>query len=606
MCGLFFVVRRDGPVDPQRFERAFATMSHRGPDATLCRYGETTIDTPDGPRALWWAAGHHRLSILDLDPRSNQPFERDGALLVYNGEAYDYERLKGEAPFHGVRFDTSGDTEVVFEGLKREGPDFVARINGMWALAFADWRGGAVHLSRDRYGKKPLFWRMDKDAFCAASTIGVIDRYLGRPVRHDPGALAAFVVHGVAYPGGEQTTAHADIRQTPPSGSLTLDLAAWRMRERRHFSFDAPSGFDPAMSLTDALADALRLRLVSDRPVGLLLSGGVDSSLLLSIAHATGRADQLRCFIGDTGRSEDAQYGFEAAKALGVKPEVLDLGYGDVSFARFLKICRHQEKPFPLIGNAMAMAEMYEKVAEHGIPVVLDGTGGDEVFGGYWDRYFPFAVREAWRRRDFGWLFGVARAEPRRLKEMAAAIAGRPTDRVRPFLKTVARFDADALPSPNPLSSNDLGFDAALRADASRGRLGEWLWQNDRNAMMSSIENRSPLLDVRLTAFLGDGYRRKFSGAFNKVRLRESFDAFRRLPTQWRVQKQGFRWDRRRFLLQNREQVIDLLAASDVIDAIVDRRRFVDAIRADEASLRSTTTARLLSVAGVAEAMNAA
>lgn len=604
MCGLFFVIQRHKPIDQSRFAAAFKFMSHRGPDATVYRYGECAVATPHGPATVWWGAGHHRLSILDLDPRSNQPFIRHGALLVYNGEAYDYERLRAHPSLAGAQFETRGDTEVLFEGLRRAGPGFVENINGMWALAFADFKSGKVHASRDRFGKKPLFWRMDDETLCLSSTLGVVDRYLGRSTQHDPEALASFLTHGAAYPGGGTRTAHLDIRQVAPSSTITFDLANWRSETAAHFSFETPHGFDPAEPLADVLADAVRLRLVSDRPVGLLLSGGVDLSLLLSIAHAKGFHEQLQCFIGETGRSDDARYARESVASLGIKAEVVNLGYDNLSFDRFLNICRHQEKPFPLIGNAMGMAEMYEKVAGHGIPVVLDGTGGDELFGGYWARYFPFAARDAWARRDARWLFNVARADRSRVREIYNAVRRASTERIRPFLREVAKFDTASQRSLDPLADNTLKFNQALRVDAAKGRLGEWLWQNDRNAMMSSIENRSPLLDFRLTAFLSDPYPRKFNGSFNKVRLREAFSSFGQLPTQWRVQKQGFRWNRRAFLLDNRSSVIDLLAASRTIDRLIDRKRFIDTIVKDDRSLRSTTTARLLSIAGVSEAMN--
>lgn len=157
--------------------------------------------------------------------------------------------------------------------------------------------------------------------------------------------------------------------------------------------------------------------------------------------------------------------------------------------------------------------------------------------------------------------------------------------------------------SSDPLDGFVGSLGQALAVDAAQGRLQEWLWQNDRNAMMSGIENRSPFLDHRLAPFMHSGYRHKFIGPWNKHELRMLFPAFVSLPTQWRRDKQGFRWVYSRFLRHNRKQVLELVAASRLLRDRVDVERMLDLARGDDRYLACSLLQRMLSVAGVEVAM---
>jgi asparagine synthase (glutamine-hydrolysing) len=342
----------------------------------------------------------------------------------------------------------------------------------------------------------------------------------------------------------------------------------------------------------------------------------VDSSAVLSAMHAAGLTDQVHCFIGDTGKSEDAEYARRSAQALGIRPEVIDLGYGGETFERFLSICRHQEKAFPMLGNAMAMSEMYEAIASRGVPVVLDGTGGDEIFGGYWDRHFRHALHDAWQARDLAWLRGnlSGSRENRRLRlELWRAVnplaASRLRDRIRRWSSPVQRalgLHRLDLPTPDPLEHLQGGLTEALHRDTLfGGRLGEWLWQNDRNAMTYGIENRSPLLDYRLRGYMATPYHRKLRDGWNKHELRSALDALTPLPAQWRRQKQGFRWSSMRFLHENRPLVLELIGGARALRARLDLAPYLDLVRPGGRAYRSAVTARLLCLAGLEETLGA-
>jgi asparagine synthase (glutamine-hydrolysing) len=417
------------------------------------------------------------------------------------------------------------------------------------------------------------------------------------------------------YPGNTHATHFREINQLPPASIGKFDIRTWSLRSDTYFSFrdSAVASHARAEDLPEILSDASRIRLTSDRPVGLLLSGGVDSSSVLAGLVKQGLQSQVRCFIGETGRSEDATYAKKCLAQLGLEPTVIDMAYNQRAFDRFRKMCLHYEKPFPLLGNTMAMSEMYEAIKEHGVPVVLDGTGGDEIFGGYWDRQFPFALKDAIRSRDWRTLAAMGKSgRPfwdglgwssfrHDAGQLLLAIpgVGHKSNAIRDYCSHAVLKE----PSRDPLEQQLISFKEALYRDVECGRLGEWIWHNDRNAMMSSIENRSPLLDYRLVKFIGTGAGRKFVGQWNKYELRSAFDRLVNLPTQWRVQKQGFRWAARRFFRDNKSKILELVASSNLLKPYVRVGAFCDAARQGDQLITSRLTPRLLCVAGIEEAL---
>jgi len=625
MCGLFLVLERGRPVDGSRARQALRELRHRGPDGIGHHDFVLQSGTPDGPRTVSGYLGHTRLSILDPSDRSNQPFLRGAQALAYNGEIYNFRDLRADLARQGNRFETSGDTEVLLALLGSGGVAALARANGQWAFTWLDQDTGQVLAARDRYGKKPLFYYADADTVCFSSEIAPIFSYLGRRPAFVAGELERFLCHGWLFPEADGRTHLHGIRQVRAGAALRFDAATWRLQEQACFAWPA-SDSDAApeqVPLADLVQDAVLTRLVADRRVGLLLSGGVDSSLVLSVLHARGMVEGVTCFTGDAGKSEDARYAQACIAQLGLRAVTLPLDYSATSMAGFLDVCRRQEKPFPFIGNVLAMPQMYAHIAQHDVPVVLDGTGGDEIFAGYWDRYYRFAMAEAVAAGDQRWiddslqantddpvLHRITQLAVRQARPGASAASGADGMLCSPQdpadMSTFATPAVRAAPAVDPLVHFRGTLVQALAADAGRGRLQEWLWQNDRNAMACGIENRSPLLDFRLAPYMRTGYARKFVGAWNKHELRNLFSAFTPLPTQWRRDKQGFRWVYSRFLRANRAQVLELVAASQLLPPHVDVPRLIDAARRDERYLECGLLQRMLCVAGLEQAMGLA
>jgi asparagine synthase (glutamine-hydrolysing) len=612
MCGFFQVFSKGRQVDRGRFDEALRSMKHRGPDATGVYHSEPMMDG-DG-NEVFVSSGHQRLSILDLDARSNQPFRQGRLSIVFNGEIYNFRELRKNLPESLGELRTTGDTEVLLKGLDWKNDAFLQEANGMWAFSFLDEGERAVLAARDRYGKKPLFFFADGDHLILSSTALAIHRYLGVNPRLEPDFADRYLVHGSAFPGSGDGTHWKDIRQVPAGHLLRFDIAAWKLGIECYFNL-REKALSPAPAdgeLAGLFEDAVRARLVSDRKVGLLLSGGVDSTVILSALHAMGLADQVHCFIGETGRSEDAAYAKKCVEQLGIEATVVDLGYGKDTLSRVMAMCLHHEKPFPFLGSSIAMAEMYERVAEHDVRVVLDGTGGDEVFGGYWERYYPAAVEDAISGGDVDWLeesWKYAEGEKSLIVQGALRRFSGGLFGMRRFKPVQKRFSPAAITlglhrgggAPlDPLVGFKGSFEETVLRDVSPGgQLGEWIWHNDRNSMMWGVEGRSPILDHRLIPFMGNGYGMKFYRQWNKYQLRRLFDALTPLPTQWRQQKQGFRWNGKEFLRENRDEILERIVSSTYLNSRYDVKRYAERARKHKRFLLSGVTPRLLCLAGL-------
>ncbi len=601
MCGFAVSIQRHGRVDRNRLQEALRLLGHRGPDASGLEIAQ--IKGANGEAIAEAGIAHARLSILDLDPRSNQPFRIGENLLAYNGEIYNYRALAT-----GMDLATTGDTEVFLRLLMRGDGNALRDANGMWAFCWLDQANRRLVAGRDRYGKKPLFYAMEDDAIYFASEPAALAALMGRPMAMRPATLDSFIADGWLFPDPSGETHLEGIRDVRPGYSMSLNLETWALEEQYAFSFPVNNG-QPKDNLTaDALApllaDAVEARLVSDRKVGLFLSGGVDSSLILSVLAARGLTQDVVCITGDAGKSDDARYAKMCIEQLGIEALNVPLPYGSLGLEQFLAVCKAQAKPFPLIGNVLGMHALYKAVAEHDIRVVLDGSGADEIFGGYWHRYFAYALRDAEMAGDRAWIEAVRPSMPRSFRHQDGGNGWIPEREILPDLD-LAELNRDmratllATPSHDPMLGFEGTLGEALIRDATAGRMQEWLWQNDRNAMASSIENRSPFLDYRLMAWATTPYHAKFNGVWNKHELRNLFLRFVHLPTAERTDKQGFRWSYSQFFKQNLEPVLAMIAGSVMACRYIEPGRFADGVRSGRVSHDSKLLHRLTVVAGL-------
>ncbi len=378
MCGITGIVMSAGaPVERPIIERMTEALRHRGPDA-----GGVHVE---GNVAL----GSRRLSVIDPSSAANQPFRDEaGAIVVtFNGEIYNYQQLRKELEPQGHRFRTHSDTEVLLRCWQAYGPEMLSRLRGMFALAVLDLRAGTLFVARDRLGKKPLYYSSSPDRLVFASEIKALLTLPGLSREMAESALCDYAAYG--YAASDQTV-FRQIRQLLPGHSLCLDIrpAALDPRIERYWDLagepDRSRGDEEWLQrLDEAIAESVRLRMISDVPLGAFLSGGIDSSLI--VAHmarqAPGRVETFSIGFDDE-QFDESHHARAVADHLGtdhhqtiVKPDAIRM---------LPALVATYDEPFA-DQSAIPTYHLSQMTRQH-VTVALSGDGGDELFYGY-NRY---------------------------------------------------------------------------------------------------------------------------------------------------------------------------------------------------------------------------
>lgn len=377
MCGILGLF--NFPSAEPQFEAMLASLAHRGPDATG-RYRSTA----DGAAVL---LGHQRLSIIDLSTAADQPFEKDGLVLVYNGEVYNYRSLRHELIGHGVEFRTRSDSEVVLEAWRRWGPESLARLRGMFAFALYDERSRRLVLARDPFGIKPLFLYRRDDSLAFGSELKAIRPCLGAAPRIDETALVASLMY---YWVPDSRCVYRDVEKLPPGcwaetapGEACRIHRYWRAADA--FA-GAAAGEQQARALAEVVEESVAAHMVADVPVSTFLSGGLDSSMITVMAAKA--APGLECytiaFREEDQRLEampnDLEYAQSVARRHGLSLHTIEIA-PDVT-ELLPRMVRILDEP---IGDAAAINAFLicSAARDAGTKVLLSGMGADEIFGGY-------------------------------------------------------------------------------------------------------------------------------------------------------------------------------------------------------------------------------
>src|SRR4051812_5295427 len=377
MCGICgWVGAAARPSDAAAGPAMRETLEHRGPDGP----GELAI-AADG---LHGWLGHRRLKVIDVTESAHQPMVgAEGAVaLTYNGEVYNFRALRRELEARGHAFRSSGDTEVVLRAYEEWGEGFVERLDGMFALAVWDARAGTLLLARDRTGKKPLFFAVGDGRLTFGSEIKALLACPWIDGRPEVGNLAEFLAFGyVPHP----RTLYRGIEQVPPASVLVYGADGVR-RSGRYWDvappLTSPDGGRPDLGrIATLLREATERRLVSDVPLGALLSGGIDSSLVVALMSRAA-TEPVRTFaVGFAGAAsfDERSYARTVAERFGT--EHTEFVVRPDAVALLDRLLWHHDQPFA-DSSAIPTYLVCELARQH-VTVVLNGDGGDEVFGGY-------------------------------------------------------------------------------------------------------------------------------------------------------------------------------------------------------------------------------
>jgi asparagine synthase (glutamine-hydrolysing) len=539
MCGIAGVFAPGRRVEPDTVRAMTDAIAHRGPDDSgleILSNGELVF-------------GHRRLSILDLSPLGHQPMAHPNgkAWIVFNGEIYNFKEIRAELIAEGEKFRSESDTEVVLAAYVRWGTRCLERFRGMFAFALWDTTSSEILLVRDRFGVKPLYYRLMSSGLTFASEMrGVLAGIDGAHAISSASAVQFLRFGYVSAPGSML----ADVACVPPGCIVSIDRTL-RANVQRYWS--ASTLYDPSESAAlrrqlaalddealldrfeDTLTEAFDLRMVADVPVGLFLSGGIDSSIVATLL-ARRRGLRLRTFtIGYAdSRFNEIPYAREIARELGCDHTELEVSEStalEVSDALTTLV----DEP---IGDSSSIPTYIVcKLARRSVTVALSADGADELFGGYprYDICGRFVASMAsWRR--FAYLASAELLDHlppfliralykviRRSGPSYAAIG----DKVRKFVRmarsrsaieaydcAISEYsDQDARSLLAPASSRDaapivaaleLGGvemrDLFMLMDINRYLVGDLLTKLDRTSMAVSLEAREPFLDHKLAA----------------------------------------------------------------------------------------------------------
>lgn len=373
MCGIFGTTRR---YERSIVEHKLELMNFRGPDHT----GMEVIRTPDGETLT---LGHVRLSIIDLDSRSNQPFVyTDDISIVFNGEVYNFLELKKQY-LGDVTLRTESDTEVICAMYEKYGLDSVKLFNGMFAFVIYDRRKNIMVGARDRLGKKPFYFWHEGRNFEFASQPKVI-KY-ANDFHIDATARQFYLLQGVIpdpySPFEEAKKLRAGECFTFNLSSGKLDIQTYWDVDTNSCGFTAPKSYDEAKQMVkDLLFDAVRLRLNANVPVGTFLSGGIDSSLICAIVSKFNK-DLCAYTAGfDNQQFDESHFAVDVARSLGVPIKVCPCT-GDDLMKVFNDYITYFDEPFA--DDSLIPSSLVAEKARQDVTVILGGDGGDELFYGY-------------------------------------------------------------------------------------------------------------------------------------------------------------------------------------------------------------------------------
>lgn len=552
MCGIAGILGSAAGKHRDAVVRMLDSMGHRGPD------GSGLWMSPSGLCVL----GHRRLAILDLSESAHQPMTTsDGRfVLSFNGECYNFLGLRKQLECQGVLFRSSGDTEVVLQLLARNGTAALERLNAMFALALWDEREKHLLLARDRFGQKPLYWTPFRDGILFSSEVrsllasGLVER------RVSNAGVRSFLCYGAVQ--GPDTIVEG-VQLLPRASTLSLRAG---QSPRQDIYWEPPSSQRPVgtRDIRDAFLAAVKRHLVSDVPIGMFLSGGVDSSVVVASAcrQAEGAVKSLAVVFPDQPEQSEAEHARRIAQLTGADHSEVPVTGRDM-LAMLDQALERMDQPTIDAVNTYIVSRAARQA---GLTVALSGVGGDELFGGY--PSFMDVPRLLKVRRAVALVRPLVRRLLKRL-----TLASRQWSKLLELLDGPARllpvyllrrklFSSRLLSTLAPslaeegwLSGLDAEREAALEslvkgqpaADAVahlelEAYMGQTLLRDaDVMGMACSLEIRAPFLDAEF-ADLTLAQPPEVRSPRGKIRKWQLIEAFREwLPeANWRRPKQGF------------------------------------------------------------------
>ena len=584
MCGIAGFISNI-KIPERQISETLRLMNNRGPDFSFSKVFENSNAVV--------GLLHSRLSIIDLDSRSNQPFRLNGHWIIFNGEIYNYIELKQELMNKGETFSTNSDTEVLLKCYLLYGSDCVNRFEGMWSFVIYEEKTGKIFVSRDRFGEKPFYYLKNEQGIFWGSEIKFIRQLSGKKPEVNYNHLKRYLVNGHKSLYKTEDTFYREIKELPFATNAIISGT----EEIKTYQYWVPAYKPVEMTEKDAvegikerIINSLKIRLRADVPLSFCLSGGVDSASLASIAAKCFNYNVNTFSIIDTDKRYNESDNINATiRDIGCNNVTVELSNSENYLSSLVDLVKYHDSPVATLAY-FVHSLLSEKIHEKGFKISVSGTGADELFTGYYDDF----NLHLYEMRD-------SPEYPRLLKDWET----HQKHFVRhPFFQKHDLYFKD--PSIREhIYLNNLEFSGYLKKDFMepfteshysdsllRNRMFNELFhevvrvilhEDDLNSMKYSIENRSPFLDKNLFEFsCSVPSKYLIKEGYGKYLLREAMKGILNEKVRLEREKKGFNADIKSIInFDNPGHISFILDNSPVYD-LVDRDKIEKVMRMKE------------------------
>lgn len=575
MCGISGYIG-SSQISKNRIFSTLKEMRHRGPD------NSDYIEKKFGNTKVFLL--HTRLSILDLEKRSNQPFQIGNLCMIFNGEIYNYLELRNQLVKKGHKFTTQSDTEVLLKSYMEYGEKCVEKFIGMWAFAIIDETKKTIFLSRDIFGEKPLFFYSGNNEFIFGSEIKFIQELSQKKFQINYNKINNFLTLGYRSINYDSETYFKDIFCIEPGTNLTLDLNL-KIKKKKYFNVrHNPNNKlkynDILESVLSLITKSLALRLRSDVPLAFCLSGGVDSGFLASLAKKKLNKNNLKTFSiidpsKDYNESKNIKNIVDDLKCENFQIEISKKN----NFLNRLEnlICYH-DCPIATISYYIH-SFLSEEISKRGFKVALSGNGGDEIFTGYYSHYQKYFAsipkNQKYNKELANWEKFVKPSIRNPILREHDYFLKNPLSRV--FAQGFGENIKEVILKKNEYLDEFYFCNDPLRNSMLNEMFFEVipiiLHHDDLNSMFYSVENRTPFLDKDLFEFMltvptvnliGDGFQKKILRDVSKNYLVDDV----------RLSRQKYGFNASLDSLISRDELLDAISLqSDYVSELFDLKK---------------------------------
>lgn len=526
MCGISGYIGRQ-KINNQKIKKLQSQMKNRGPD----NFG-SKIHLQNNLNVYLF---HSRLNILDLSSKANQPFIIGNYIIIFNGEIYNFKALKIILQKKGYNFKTSSDTEVLLNLYIHYKEKCVQFLEGMWSFCVWDMERRIFFLSRDIFGEKPLFFLSKKNGFYFGSQTNYIETLLGKNLEINKSLIKKNLIYGFKSIHKTNETYFKDVFSLNPGENITVDYGLnlkfkkyWKFRVSQNKENKNLSEYIIKKRVQDLITNSVKEKIVSDVPVAISLSSGLDSSVLLSILKKKLKINIEAFSLIDKGVYNEKKLIEKNVKKLGVKCNYVKIDYSNF-FENLKKIIKYQNQPISTI-TYFAQNQLMKLVAKKKYKVILSGTGADEIFAGYLDHYRQLlsSINKN-KRKDYLFYWNKYYLSKIRNKELKDPLVYTNKNINNYFIYGYDKQINSYIKFKYKYNISENFFSINLLRNRMLNELfyeitPVTLRHEDLNCMQHSIENRSPFLDINIFNFMSKvPFTKLIQHGYLKFLLRNSF-----------------------------------------------------------------------------------